>query len=556
MWREVDNDTTEEDNSKNYRAVNGRQTDGQDPKWSEGNVGGVDKKDNASSQSVSILANLIGQAELARAQSKHLCSKQTTRHRRRSGHKAQSSQTKTNLNCQATKDDSKPHIFRAENNTRGIAHFTKTKSTIVEPTSSKTQSEDTEGVPGLSSVPIILSTRDVSPSNLKAQFGDKYGEADCQPRRFCINISEEVRSILSTSRGPISTKYSTYIVFISAGVVCDGQEVFRVTANCAACTEPGRLTHPIPRVESNTESVINMVVGNLLDLKEAGHLSFDDDNLPYTKHATTMINELIMDKLRVEMDVFFTSDALSSAEKTGKLQGKREDAMDPSNSLIELVTDSQFDMFCEICFENVDPAKEEALHGTELNACGHLFCDACWIDHLRRQVREGTLQLTCPGPQCSTNLGLSTLLSLLHVTEVARMYQRACEADLNTCLAAKACPGPNCGRIIKLNRKLYLDDPPERDARALELTTKTIKDKNSVEKSTTVVSEDTPVLDGLCLSGDTPVLDGLCLSEGNSLDVTCVCGESWCFACLSPAHWPARCGQAKLYLDKVLVLYS
>ena len=46
------------------------------------------------------------------------------------------------------------------------------------------------------------------------------------------------------------------------------------------------------------------------------------------------------------------------------------------------------------------------------------------------------------------------------------------------------------------------------------------------------------------------------LADDTCLDVTCACGESWCFSCLSPTHWPARCRQAEDYLEKMKTLKS
>ena len=111
---------------------------------------------------------------------------------------------------------------------------------------------------------------------------------------------------------------------------------------------------------------------------------------------------------------------------------------------MHLVNESEIDIFCEICYEITNSTLLDTAQGTQLNACGHLFCDKCWRTHLRTRLREGTVHMTCPGYQCDTKLGPSTLLSLLHVTEVAQILRRACEDEVEICPTAKWCPSPGC----------------------------------------------------------------------------------------------------------------
>ena len=96
---------------------------------------------------------------------------------------------------------------------------------------------------------------------------------------------------------------------------------------------------------------------------------------------------------------------------------------------MHLVNESEIDIFCEICYEITNATLLDRAQGRT---------------HLRTRLREGTVHMTCPGYQCDTKLGPSTLLSLLHVTEVAQTLRRACEDEVEISPTAKWCPSPGC----------------------------------------------------------------------------------------------------------------
>ncbi|GFO34172.1 E3 ubiquitin-protein ligase arih1 [Plakobranchus ocellatus] len=366
--------------------------------------------------------------------------------------------------------------------------------------------------PVISSVPVILPTSEITPEKLKASYGQLYSEADCQPRRFCINITEEVTALLSGSRNLASAMYTTYVVFIYKGVYDRGMDVYEAAVNCAACTDSQHITYSMPNGLTTINTVINVFVGNLLDLKEAGDASFINESLSCNIKVFAPFHEMMMEKMKVEVDTFFTSDELTRTSESGSLQEKTEEVKDTfSKKLLQFATDN--DLFCEICYESVNPTQLESRPGTQLNICGHLFCEECWRSHLRMKLSEGAFQMTCPGYQCDTKLGPSTLLSLLHVTEVAQIFKRVCENEVETCPTAKWCPSPLCGRVLRIRTKS--------------------------SKGAAALPEEN-------LKSD--IASAMCL------DVLCACGESWCFNCLSPAHWPARCEQAQDYTDKLSVL--
>ena len=499
MWREVYEDGEETSYSCHSLDVNGRQrhqsfSSSEEISSEDGDL------DQTSYVSESILSRLVDQAELARAQWSNSYNKSCQK--RRSRHHSEKLDRGKKTNPQWSDSDVKSHILTTERDIHGTLFPGQPESVTSQ------GSSNLKDGPVLCSVPVILSTNEVAPRNLKERFGNAYGEADCQPRRFCINITEEVRNVMSLTRSLISQMHTTFVIFTSARICQNGLETYHVMVNCAGCPESEHLTYAMPQGQTSLDSVLNTFVGNLFDLKKAGHVNFSDETPSCDTHALAPVNEMMLNKLKIQVDTFFTSDELSKASKTGSLQEKPVDANYFSASQMHLVNDSEIDIFCEICYENINATLLDTAHGTQLNACRHLFCDKCWRAHLRTRLREGTVHMTCPGYQCDTKLGPSTLLSLLHVTEVAQILQRACEDEVEICPTAKWCPITGCGRVLKLSTKLL----------------------------------------------ETPGSERSSLADDTCLDVTCACGESWCFSCLSPAHWPARCGQAEDYLEKMKTL--
>ncbi|GFR78277.1 E3 ubiquitin-protein ligase ARIH1 [Elysia marginata] len=487
MWREVYEDTKNFGISK--QGVDAIERQGQETtsKNSEENYYSCNWRNSSYSLLDCVMVGLIDQA--ARAQRAHSYSF-PIRQRKRSGRIVENSLVRIRATSQeANTQIDHPYTFlHKRSNSRKLY----------------VPSITSKGYPVLTSFPVILSSTEVTSQRLRAKFRNKYAEADCQPRRFCINITEPVRNTMSVYRNDKSSMYNTYVVFTSVGIYDNGLETYRVMVNCAGCTDPEHFTLCVPYDKVTIEEIINTILGSLLDLKKSGHKNFSNTISIHEQRNYSPVQERTMGKLKMRFESFFTSDELSRISKRGDLHEKIGNTMEYSQSLMEIGTNCDVESFCEICYDIIDFTQKETVQATQLNACGHLFCDLCWQTHLRTQFREGAVHMVCPGYQCKTQLGPSTLLSLLHVTEVAHILQRACEDEVEVCPTAKWCPSPSCGRVIRL----------------------------------ATISSENPT----CAEAPTSALD-------MSLDVTCGCGEEWCFTCLSPAHWPAGCEQAQAYLD-------
>ena len=506
MWREEYTSLGSENHTQDFTTGNGQwetvMTTSHEDK--ENGKAGEPDKNLPNDFSESILSCLIDQAERARAQWSSFGSR--SRHRRKSGRDGDTMGSMSPRSCEINTSDDKTHISYIKKEEQMPVN---TKGKCKNPTETKQKPE-----PVLTPTPVILPSSEVSPANLTSRFGQFYSEANCIPRRFCVNITEDVANLLSVYRSVnASAAYTTFVVFTSKGVYDEGLESYDVFVNCAACLESGKITQSLPNRLTTLDSVINTFAGNLLDMKEAGELNINKDLVSGDAIATfTPRLDIIMERMKVKVDSFFTTEKISWNSETEYLKMPHETDRTEEKlpqSLMKLTIDSETDIFCDICYENINPAQIDTASGTQLKECGHLFCDKCWRAHLRTQLGQGAPYLTCPGYQCDSKLELSTLLSLLHVTEVAKFLIRALEGEVESCPTAKWCPNPNCGRVIRLNSKLS---------------------------------------SGLAQHGSDQATTH---NDMLNLDVSCSCGQNWCFSCLSPAHWPARCEQAQSYLDKV-----
>ncbi|BFZ09288.1 hypothetical protein BsWGS_12328 [Bradybaena similaris] len=337
---------------------------------------------------------------------------------------------------------------------------------------------------------VIMKSTNTTPEVLRAKYGFCYSEADSEPRRFIINVTDDVYNLMCTHRYlEQNAMYTSYLVFVHDGVYDEGLDTFKVIFNSNICTDTEPVAKSIPFQETSIETIMNHVVSALLDMKEENLLS---TNYPPSQETTvTPVLKFVNDLMRVRVETFRTFDEISRVSQTGAMQ----ENVNISSSFRNMIRDLDFDVFCDICYENVNSSQAGSVFGTRLTRCGHVFCDECWRAHFRAKINNGALKMVCPGYDCDETVGPVTLLSLLHVSEVTKLFQRKCEGEMEATRNSLWCPNPNCVRIVKLG-------------------------------------------------SETSVIDA-------SFDVTCECGQEFCCLCLSQPHWPATCIQAQEYRQKL-----
>ncbi|XP_005091435.1 uncharacterized protein LOC101863874 [Aplysia californica] len=338
---------------------------------------------------------------------------------------------------------------------------------------------------------IIASSKETCLEDLQNKFGHLYAEAECQPRTFVINVSDDVKNIFKSSRTESkNSAFISYLVFTYEGPYDDGLDSYKVAFNSNVCKNTEHMQKNIPFLTFSIDDVINQVLEILLGKKSDNLLkftkrSFESDN-------THDLFRFIYEKLQVKVESFYPSQEINKLRFT-----ELEQNIDLfSMTLSQLGSSGEdFDIFCQICYESVTPSHVDSLPGTALTKCGHVFCNNCWKTHIRTRLTDGAVKILCPGYDCDVTVGPVTLLSLVHVSEVAQLLQRQKEDEVETSEDSKWCPNPICGRVIKTEAKAITPDM--------------------------------------------------------SYDVRCACGFRVCFACLGSAHWPAHCEQADEYTGRL-----
>ncbi|XP_059140610.1 uncharacterized protein LOC131928559 [Physella acuta] len=334
---------------------------------------------------------------------------------------------------------------------------------------------------------VILLDAETSPVALQEEFGELYSEANCSPRRFLINITHDVVDKLSFFR--VSKQMSFYTSYL----VFIMDEVFDSEKRVFKVLLSSNFVSAAVEISdfvSFQQSTLKDVVDSVV--KSLLEKKNANSALFYKMPPPDKIKEipdLVSRQLKLEVEVFHCTEICN---EPGFLQEK----MSAKKSLLPAgVIHPKTAETCGICYSELGWSQETEVSSTRLHACAHVFCDPCWRSYIKLQLAKGSSRITCPTYLCSTEVGPVTLLSLLPFKDVLNILQRSFKSEIYGDSNLKLCPNPDCDRVIKVKVNPELNNLP--------------------------------------------------------CDVTCTCGVSSCFSCLAPAHWPAKCKQAQIYINKL-----
>ncbi|XP_071115799.1 uncharacterized protein [Haliotis cracherodii] len=340
-------------------------------------------------------------------------------------------------------------------------------------------------------VAVKVDSNEAAFDNLQTVYGRRYMEAKCEPRKFCINMTDKLRDHVRTSKffkdvTSSSLDLHGYLSFTEIEQCGDDVtvSVYHVALNIASHMESIKMdtveemeTYTLAQLEDNCLSYIDALPRDVFVKR--------DDFSCLVKPFMTF--QLVPEGRRWSMNCIHPhelSDNVCSLQRT-----YRESAEIGSPPDV-----------CGICFDDIRVSSETTdtrSPATSLDACGHWFCDSCWRQHLVSKLRSGASAFTCPEYGCSVEADFPTLLSFLHIGDVKKHIERQTSEKINCSAQANWCPKPQCGRAI------LAEGPPIRN---------------------------------------------------RSIPVVCSCGTDLCFACMKNAHWPATCAQAKQFRKKVIAL--
>lgn len=338
-------------------------------------------------------------------------------------------------------------------------------------------------------VSVILSTDETRSDNLSEKYGQRYMECDCFPRKFIIDISDDVAKHAKNSRifkmdHVHSIDFSSCLVF-----VIDADEIIEEMSECVYKVY---LNMKLEMHSIKLETLYDYVSTNIDDIITKAKFFIETIPIDAFVYRENKIQSVVKPKIKMATLQSYTklsAQIIVPAHSFRSLFGKA------SLNSAKLDLDTTKDL-CYICMDSlVASGSDKSIAATALHTCGHWFCDSCWKNHLEGSIRNGARNLRCPEYDCDSVVTSSVLLSLLNITTVdlfiRSVESRSIESDGNM----KWCPNPKCGSVLKA-----------------------------------------------------PDAIG---SFENLVNATCQCGNVTCFTCLQPVHWPASCAHSLSYLAKL-----
>ena len=341
----------------------------------------------------------------------------------------------------------------------------------------------------LEPVTVILSSEDADEWTLKQKFGNGLLECECFPRKFVINITNDVSKLANLksirwTRADLTFACLVFVQDVENEINNPKEEVYKVYLNMPFTVKMDKVK--IQTIFDYTLTNIDEIIKQTI---------FFVDMLPYeafkkqkappvpTRSASSSNLEECADwksqSYRLDNKVLIKM-CFHTKEGHGESDGERSgfehlSKMDVFAGEPKDIS-SPKDKFCSICFEAVG----ESLTGTALMACSHWFCDPCWKVHLLTRIGDGKTRLVCPEYDCKTIVDNGTLLSLTDVNHVLKYLRFTHDLDIERQSKTKWCPNSNCGAVLTVS------SPQVKTA-------------------------------------------------------SCQCGMKVCFECLGDAHWPAPC---------------
>ena len=337
---------------------------------------------------------------------------------------------------------------------------------------------------------VKLSTAEIMENDLKKKFGNRYIECNCYPRKFILDISEEVNN--SGCERKANTDHTFACLTFVKDNDGDTKDLDKYLVyfnmrfdknidyvNLFAIYDYTVTTTTIDKLIKQAVLYVHDSNGVLVKDKRKCIRNVKQHTKTTLEHCTNWESFAYLPDLKDLFDSFV------------QIRENPEQAQDlgfemvPNTEFIQTerhADEADKDKFCGICFNEI----ADSVPATALRSCGHWFCDCCWKEHLITCVREGRFDFVCPEYDCDQRVDRGTLLSLLDLNHVLMYLRRRHDIDVELMAVAKWCPNSSCGRVVKVS------------------------------------AEDVKVS-------------------------SCACGKKTCFECLTDVHWPAECSVANDY---------
>ncbi|ESO81947.1 hypothetical protein LOTGIDRAFT_170487 [Lottia gigantea] len=295
--------------------------------------------------------------------------------------------------------------------------------------------EDTNFVP----VRVVLPKEDVSTEHLNCRFQDKVSFPKCRPRKFCIDIQNDV--ILTLKKSVFFKKVvwqkldlSSYLVFSFVGIYDTLHDVYEVNINI-----PNKQT--IVRIDT----MYDMMVIDLEDVYFRTLKYIEGFLLPETFIDKEKLH--LKARLSLEFKTIFpitvkeTNDQDLNDVMNEQSKNNSKHLVSNTNENLEnheMVLDGAV-KFCGICLKGLAD-----IAATYLQECGHCFCNTCWKEHLHLELLQRKDKINCP--DCEEVVDYASMLTLanIHHIQLWKMEQLAKRCAFDT-----KCPNIQCGLTVR-----------------------------------------------------------------------------------------------------------
>ncbi|KAK6195801.1 hypothetical protein SNE40_001156 [Patella caerulea] len=290
-------------------------------------------------------------------------------------------------------------------------------------------------------VDVILPKYEVESSYLENKFANNICFVECHPRKFTIDITENIKKQLKHSQNFKRTilqklDLTSFVVFAFKKNYDNNHDIYRVHLNMATHISTVRIKTLFDMIFTNMDDVLNRCFVYFDTLPPESFLLKDVVEINYT--PTVDFNN-IRPYVQMKSNSIFPETLTLT-----KSSIENHEAVD----FEWVLADDLEERCCNVCFENI--STESCISSTSLLSCGHAFCDDCWREHLLNNFRAGLQKCLCPEYDCNTEVDVWTMVTLVNIRDIKRRQTRKITDDIdNSSLTLKWCPNKRCGRILQ-----------------------------------------------------------------------------------------------------------
>lgn len=286
---------------------------------------------------------------------------------------------------------------------------------------------------------IVLKSADVTLQVLKEKYGSEFHQINCFPRKFLINITEEVERFSfsnQTRTQCLGMDLSSYLIFTHQAVNDEESDIYRV---CLNMNFPKEVCLRIETLFSMSECKVHDVVKAAVCFVGTLPQEYFQEKVKYPQKNSL----LDLTNLQTQNEWNIKIQVSNIAYSTFFM-----DQMAVNEPISDFEIISSEPDFCDLCFEEIDPSKLNSKTSTALLQCSHWFCDDCWTQYLITEMKKkDNPSICCPEDNCTSMVDLGVCLSLVGIHDVLQYIRQQDKMPMKE-KEIKWCPVPNCNQLL------------------------------------------------------------------------------------------------------------